>query len=347
MAVVLACATFPLIWVGGLVTTYDAGMAVPDWPTTYGYNLFLYPWQTWLFGPFDLFIEHGHRLLGALAGLLTIGLVIAVWRGDQRPWMRVVAVAALAAVVGQGLLGGLRVRMDARHLAMLHGCFGPAFFALVAAIVVFTSRWWRSTIPAPKAAGGRLLPIALLTLGLAYGQLVIGAFLRHTPVDAPYSYFRGAVFFHLFLAAALVAHVVVLALNVGKLSVSSNAVRRMSRLLVGLVIAQVSLGIATWVVKYGWPAWFSGWSWTADYTVRTNTLAQSWLVTAHVANGSLILAASAAFVAIVARSYGLESLRPLTGELLPASDRDSEGRRFARVAVEPVLRRPAPREVRR
>ena len=63
LAVLLCCATFPLIWVGGLVTTYDAGMAVPDWPTTYGYNMFSYPLETWLYGPWDLFIEHGHRLL--------------------------------------------------------------------------------------------------------------------------------------------------------------------------------------------------------------------------------------------------------------------------------------------
>ncbi len=64
----LVCATFPLIWIGGLVTTYDAGMAVPDWPNTYGYNLFLYPWQTWVSGPWNLFIEHGHRLFGAVVG---------------------------------------------------------------------------------------------------------------------------------------------------------------------------------------------------------------------------------------------------------------------------------------
>src|SRR5438132_1897116 len=73
-AVALACATFPLLWVGGLVTTTKAGMAVPDWPNTYGYNLFLYPWQTWLAGPWDLFVEHGHRMLAASIGLLTIGL---------------------------------------------------------------------------------------------------------------------------------------------------------------------------------------------------------------------------------------------------------------------------------
>ncbi len=65
----LVCTVFPLIWVGGLVTTYDAGMAVPDWPGTYGYNMFLYPWTSWLAAPWDLFIEHGHRLLGSLAGI--------------------------------------------------------------------------------------------------------------------------------------------------------------------------------------------------------------------------------------------------------------------------------------
>ncbi|MEO8269758.1 MAG: cytochrome oxidase assembly protein, partial [Aureliella sp.] len=62
LAVALTIAVFPLIWVGGLVTTYDAGMAVPDWPGTYGWNMFAYPASTWLFGPFDLLVEHSHRL---------------------------------------------------------------------------------------------------------------------------------------------------------------------------------------------------------------------------------------------------------------------------------------------
>ncbi|MFM7846796.1 MAG: hypothetical protein ACKPEY_21530, partial [Planctomycetota bacterium] len=74
-AVLLRAVTLVLISVGALVTTYDAGMAVPDWPTTYGYNMFAYPWQTWLSGPFDLLIEHGHRLLGSLVGFIAIGLV--------------------------------------------------------------------------------------------------------------------------------------------------------------------------------------------------------------------------------------------------------------------------------
>ena len=137
----LACATFPLVWVGGLVTTTDAGMAVPDWPNTYGYNLFLYPWQTWLLGPWDLFVEHGHRLLAASRR-----------HAHDRSARRAVATrtiaagcnglgfAALALVIFQGVLGGMRVLLDERTLAMLHGCTGPLFFALTVAMVVFTSR---------------------------------------------------------------------------------------------------------------------------------------------------------------------------------------------------------------
>src|SRR5688572_15962597 len=87
LALLSAVVIFPLIWVGGLVTSYDAGMAVPDWPGTYGYNLFLYPWTTWFFGPFDLFIEHGHRLLGALAGMLMIALVAATALSKCPRWL--------------------------------------------------------------------------------------------------------------------------------------------------------------------------------------------------------------------------------------------------------------------
>src|SRR5689334_16411672 len=125
LAVALALVTFPLIWVGGLVTTYDAGMAVPDWPNTYGYNLFLYPWQTWLYGPWELFIEHGHRLLGSLVGMLAIALVVSAWLCRASRAVRWLSVITLAAVVMQGTLGGLRVIEDQIQLAKIHGCFGP------------------------------------------------------------------------------------------------------------------------------------------------------------------------------------------------------------------------------
>src|SRR5215510_3014597 len=103
LSVALALVTFPLIWVGGLVTTYDAGMAVPDWPGTYGYNLLLYPWQSWLAAPWDLFIEHGHRLLGATAGVVAIGLVTTSLVSDQHRWLRWAACGALALVIAQGV----------------------------------------------------------------------------------------------------------------------------------------------------------------------------------------------------------------------------------------------------
>lgn len=172
----LVCATFPLIWVGGLVTTYHAGMSVPDWPTTYGYNLFLYPWQTWVLGPWDLFIEHGHRLLGALVGLMTIAFVLAVWLCDPRRWMRYLAIAALAAVIGQGTLGGLRVRLDEVLLARIHGCVGPAFFAFAVALAVLTSRRWCSNEPAQMLdKAGSIQRLAIFTTALAYLQLVLGS----------------------------------------------------------------------------------------------------------------------------------------------------------------------------
>ena len=172
-AVVLACATFPLVWVGGLVTTTDSGMAVPDWPSTFGYNLFLYPWQTWLAGPWDLFIEHGHRLLASAVGLLTIGLLILLLRTETRRWMKGVGFAALALVIFQGVLGGMRVLLNERTLAMLHGCTGPLFFAVTVAMVVFTSRSWmlgpqvdvgvHRQYPPPGASLRPCLPICKLS----------------------------------------------------------------------------------------------------------------------------------------------------------------------------------------
>ena len=142
LAVLIVCLVWPLIWVGGLVTTYDAGMAVPDWPNTYGYNLFLYPYKTWLTGPFDLFIEHGHRLLGAVVGLVAIALAWKTYQNETRRWVFRFSLIVLGAVIFQGLLGGIRVVGASRTLAMVHGCFGPAFFAGCVAFAVVTSRFW-------------------------------------------------------------------------------------------------------------------------------------------------------------------------------------------------------------
>ncbi len=292
-AVALVSATFPLIWVGGLVTTYDAGMAVPDWPSTYGYNLFLYPWQTWITGPFDLFIEHGHRLLGAFVGFIAILLAVSVWFCDGRAWMRVVSCFALMAVIGQGLLGGLRVILDDRQLAMIHGCVGPAFFGLTAAMLAFTSREWRTANRETGSVGPTVQRLAILTATFSYFQLVLGAAIRHLPVDATPAYFRGVFVFHAMMAAVLAVHAVLLTKAAWVLPQLRRRVLAVSLLIAG----QVLLGVGTWMVKYGWPTWLGQWDFAAGFLVQTKSLWQGLVTTSHVANGSLILALSVSVVA--------------------------------------------------
>jgi heme a synthase len=106
LAVVLCCATFPLLFIGGLVTSKGAGLAVPDWPTTFGYNVFLYPWSE-MVG--NILYEHSHRLVASCVGLLTIALAVALWFGERRTWLRWLGVTALLVVIAQGILGDLRV----------------------------------------------------------------------------------------------------------------------------------------------------------------------------------------------------------------------------------------------
>lgn len=305
-ALLLAGTTFPLIWVGGLVTSYDAGMAVPDWPGTFGYNLFAYPWQTWFFGPWDLFIEHGHRLLGALVGLLAIGLAIAAWRYDRRPWLRGAAVGAVALVIAQGALGGARVLLDERLVALVHGCVGPLFFAWTGCLVVFTSRMWRESTTLEDSAGSSICRSAWLLVSMAFVQLAIGAVLRHVPVSAPPNVFRIAVWFHLLLAALLTVQIVLVARATLSGAASSQFLRRPALLLLALVGVQVVLGVITWVVKYSWPAWLGNYAFAAGYVVQEKSFLQSLSATAHVANGSLILFTATLLAVRASRLYGLK-----------------------------------------
>src|SRR5438132_5694691 len=123
IAILLAGATFPLLFIGGLVTSKGAGLAVPDWPTTFGYNMFLYPWSRMVGG---ILYEHSHRLIGSAVGLLTIALALVLWRKESRPWLRWLGVVALGAVIAQGVLGGLRVVLLQQTLAIIHACFAQA-----------------------------------------------------------------------------------------------------------------------------------------------------------------------------------------------------------------------------
>lgn len=244
VALLTAAATFPLIFMGGLVTSHGAGMSVPDWPNSYGYNMFTFPPSVWLSRQAGgIFYEHSHRLMGTVVGFASILLVFAAWgpgRGDkarkllrrsaaaffvlgsaaavapatynnnqaltnglghsavalfslflvagsaslarsrdERRWVRWLTVAVLAAVVLQGVLGGLRVVLVELDLAVVHACFAQAFFCLAALTVVVTSRWWVDARPASAGADRTAFRLAAALVALVYLQLVAGATMRH------------------------------------------------------------------------------------------------------------------------------------------------------------------------
>jgi cytochrome c oxidase assembly protein subunit 15 len=289
---------------GGLVTTYGAGMAVPDWPNTFGYNLFLYPLESWL-AVWDVFLEHSHRLIGAAVGLVTIALAVAIWLGDDRRRMKGLGVLALAGVVLQGTLGGLRVLGNEIFLAKVHGCTAPVFFALTTALVAFTSPAWRDCPRIETASAGRWLQKLALWVTLAiYVQIVLGANLRHQPPEATVGWFRLWVWLHLIVAGGVLLGAAVVWVVTKRLRTHARLVCR-ARLLAALVTVQILLGLATWVVRYGIPAWFADYVWELAYTVQANSPLQAVVVTAHVAVGSLALVTALSLRLWAVRTYPL------------------------------------------
>jgi cytochrome c oxidase assembly protein subunit 15 len=298
----LACATFPLVWWGGFVTATGSGMAFKDWLTSDGVFMPLYPW---LSSAGDKFIEHGHRLLGMFAGLLTIALLISLYIAELRRWVRLFGVALLLGVIAQGVLGGMRVVLDERILALIHGCTGPLFFAAAAAMVSVTSRRWHES-----AAGGlaptKIFRLALLTAILAYLQLVIGAVVRHAPLmltESAARVFQIAVYFHVLLAVAVTFHVLLLAHK----CFWSRVSRGLSLSLVGLIGVQLLLGVSSWMVKYGMPQWATGLIGETGHFNRASGAASAAIVTAHGAVGSLIVALCVVLALQVARRADLRA----------------------------------------
>ena len=176
-AVLNAVATFLLIGLGGLVTSHEAGMSVPDWPTTYGYNMFLFPVDKWIGG---IFYEHSHRLLASLVGFLTTILAVWLWLKDARKWMHWLGIAAFLLVIAQGILGGLRVRWQLDWLGVPHGAVAQTFLVLTCAIALFTSRWWQNSetekqIAVPRGLRSHVFYVTLLI----FVQLLIAATMRH------------------------------------------------------------------------------------------------------------------------------------------------------------------------
>ncbi len=177
LALLTAIATFPLIFMGGLVTSHNAGMSVPDWPNSYGYNMFTFPPSEWVGG---IFYEHTHRLMGTVVGMCSIVLTIAAWKLERRRWARWLATSVLAAVVFQGVLGGLRVIWVNLDLAIVHACFAQLFFCLATLCAIVSSRWWIEVAPKRTVQPSRTVIILSAACALAvFAQLVLGAVMRH------------------------------------------------------------------------------------------------------------------------------------------------------------------------
>jgi heme a synthase len=175
---VTAAATLALVGVGGLVTSHGAGLAVPDWPTTYGYNMFFFPVSKWVGG---IKFEHLHRLVASAVGFLTVILAVWLWVKEPRAWVRWLGVLAVFAVVLQGVLGGLRVVLLKDAIGVFHAALAQSFLVLMCLLALLTSRRWRNlpdAVPAvPDHSGIRNFPL-IATL-LIFSQLVLGAIMRH------------------------------------------------------------------------------------------------------------------------------------------------------------------------
>jgi cytochrome c oxidase assembly protein subunit 15 len=170
-----AVATLGLICIGGLVTSHGAGLAVPDWPNTYGYNMFFFPVSKWVGG---ILYEHTHRLAASGVGLLTTVLAVWLWRRESRRWVRWLGVAAFFGVVVQGVLGGLRVTLLKDELGIVHATLAQLFLVLVAGIGLVTTRTWLRGVGTPSPSRG-LVNGLCLACGLVLAQLVLGAAMRH------------------------------------------------------------------------------------------------------------------------------------------------------------------------
>lgn len=242
----VACATFFLIIAGALVTSHDAGLATSDWPLSNGQ---VFPKMVG-----NLFWEHGHRLVATTVGLLTIGLVIFLFAKEKRGWVRRLGLVALAAVIAQGLLGGLTVKlMLPLAVSAAHATLAQLFFCTTVSLAVFTSSSWIEDRPTVEEQGSLAVryvcAAAVVTIFL---QLIIGATLRHSatwdkplPTDLLLTHVGGAVAVTLLLGSA--------ALMILRRHRSETFLTRPAIIALCLLALQLFLGIAAYITRLASP----------------------------------------------------------------------------------------------
>ena len=173
----VALSTAVLIFAGGLVTSTGSGLSVPDWPNTYGWFMYTFPLEKMVGG---IRYEHSHRLIASGVGFLILVLAAWLWRAESRPFVRRLGYVALAAVITQGILGGITVLWFLPDpISIAHASLAQIVFCLTVAIALFTSRGW--THDGLALPDDRLLRrLTVLTTAWVYVQILMGATMRHT-----------------------------------------------------------------------------------------------------------------------------------------------------------------------
>lgn len=288
-SVVAAAAVAPLLFIGGLVTTTNSGMAVPDWPNTFGTNMFLYP-----LGPRadpGVYLEHSHRLFGTLVGLTTLTLMVYVLLSEHRRWLKILAVVAFVLVCVQGVLGGVRVLEAQRALAMVHGVLAQLTFGVIVAMAVYLSPAFKSTPEplSPGEAAGKPRQLKFFATGLLHStilQLIFGAMFRHFRDN--HSLWSHIGFSIVVLVMAMLAGFAAASIP-GRLGGLGPIVRRCGVAVLVVVSIQFTLG---------WIAFVLG-----VKNLEAQNTGQMIVRTAHQANGGLMLAAAVATFLWARRLY--------------------------------------------
>jgi heme a synthase len=292
-----------------MVTSKNVGLAVPDWPTTFGYNMFLFPASKWVGG---ILFEHTHRLMGSVVGFLTTILAVWLWVHEDRRWVRNLGMIALVGVILQGILGGLRVTMMKDEIGIFHACVAQAFLGLLVVIALVTTDFWQAMDcrASVSDANPRMVRLAMAITIMIYVQLALGATMRHQHRDLSILDFPTAngawipdtsaasltkvnawrdarglsdvtafqiwlQMAHRFLAFSIAVAVIAFALCVSRDAPRFAALKRLAMLWVALVICQVALG-----------AW----------TIWSNKAAD--VATTHVALGAVMLSFGVSISAI-------------------------------------------------
>jgi cytochrome c oxidase assembly protein subunit 15 len=269
-AVFAAAVTFLLIIAGALVTSNDAGLSVPDWPTSFG-SLYKIPH---LVG--GVKFEHTHRMIAQFVGFLSIILAIWTWRADPRRWMKYLGLTALGLVIAQGILGGLTVLFYLPPaISSAHAGLAQTFFCVVVLIAVFTGRNWLEEVPQIQSDGRRptLFTLVLLSIFVLYVQLILGAMFRH----------HGLSWWPHVLNAVIVA-IVLAWTSIRALMLYSriDSVRRPAITMLALMMAQLCLGFVAFLTRVAW----GHDAVQPEFPMVASTVA-------HVATGALLLATSA------------------------------------------------------